>query len=71
MKKTVTIELLRDKHCPDVLAIAIDGIRITPSKATGSWHTAREWTRIRVSDLLDAVGAYGGEPEDWRHHEQG
>lgn len=58
MKKTVTIELLRDKHCPYVLAIAIDGIRITPSKATGSWHTAREWKRIRVSDLLDAVGVH-------------
>ena len=64
MKRTVTIELLRDKHYHDFLALSIDGTRITPSKATGSWEVVRTWKRIRVPDLLDAVGAHMDDAAD-------
>jgi uncharacterized protein (DUF433 family) len=57
VKRTVTVELLKDKHFPQVLAVAIDGIRITPNKASGSWDTVATWRRVRTSELLAAVGA--------------
>lgn len=57
MKETVTLELLRDSYEPSILAIAIDDKRITPNKHSGQWDSARVWKRIRVSELLAAVGA--------------
>jgi hypothetical protein len=56
MKTTVTIELLCDSWAPNILAVAIDDVRITPSKHSGQWDSVRKWRRVRVEGLLAALG---------------
>jgi hypothetical protein len=55
MKTTVTIELLRDSYAPNILAVAIDDVRITPSKHSGQWDSVCKWRRVRVEGLLAAL----------------